>query len=86
MTSEESGDKKRDRFEKVAVRRAQNGIDQIAKLARCSNRALYDFDESDVERIFAAIESQVERTRDEFERVLRGRGEPVTVTLVDPED
>lgn len=54
------------RFKKVAVRRTNVILKQLILLANCANKHNYSYSESDVERIFKAIEEQLKETKSEF--------------------
>lgn len=59
---------RRDRFLKVAERRTKRVLRNLRLLGNCSVRAHYDYNEQDVERIFAALEGQIEVVRARFRK------------------
>jgi DNA-binding transcriptional regulator GbsR (MarR family) len=46
---------KRERFEKVASKRVQRVLDTLELIQNCSNRNNYEYDQSDVDRMFSEI-------------------------------
>lgn len=57
---------KRERFEKLAVYRTNEVLRKLKVLGNCSNRSAYDYDESDIQKIFSEIERQLKETRAKF--------------------
>ena len=54
---------KRQRFEKVASNRVQRILDTLSLLQNCSNRNNYEWDETDVDRMFSEITKKVKETK-----------------------
>ena len=50
---------KRARFEKVATKRVENILKTLDLLANCSNTYNYEYEKSDVDKIFKAINERV---------------------------
>lgn len=46
---------KRERFEKVASKRVQRVLDTLELIQNCANRNNYEYDRSDVDRMFSEI-------------------------------
>lgn len=65
--SKPPGRPRRDRFIRVAARRTQRVLQDIQLLARCSNKAAYDYSGDDVVKIFTAIEQELKMARVRFE-------------------
>jgi len=65
---------RRDRFIRIAQRRTQAVMDRLRILSNCANRAAYEYTPEDVEKIFAAIQREIEQARGKFERK-KGRRE-----------
>lgn len=74
-TPESRRQERRDRFVRVAAKRTQQVLDRLRLLAKCSNRAVYEYGESDVSKIFDAINEQVADARRKFEDRTRKRVE-----------
>lgn len=58
---------RRDRFVRVAARRTQQILEDIDRLAKCSNKAGYQYSQADVVKIFGAIDGAITRARAGFE-------------------
>lgn len=58
--------KKRERFERLAVKRTNEIMKKIKVLGNCANRSAYDYTEKDINKIFAAIEKQIRETKAKF--------------------
>lgn len=71
--SESRRDQRRRRFLSVAPRRTQNVLDRILLLAKCGNRAVYEYTAEDVEKVFGAIERELEEARRRFADRTRDR-------------
>jgi CHASE1-domain containing sensor protein len=59
-------DQNRTRFRRLATLRTNAVLHRLKVLANCSNRQLYDYDEKDIEKIFAEIERKVRETKAKF--------------------
>jgi len=53
----------RERFLRIAEGRVNRILDALDSLGNCSNKRNYDYSDTDVKKIFSAIESKVEETR-----------------------
>lgn len=60
---------KRDRFIRLAEARTNKIIDMLQLLGNCSNSSVYDYTSQDVEKIFAAIESEVRESKKQFNKI-----------------
>ena len=61
---------KRLRFEKVASGRVQRILDTLQLIQNCSNRNNYEYDESDVERMFTETNTAVKDAHAAFNKEL----------------
>ena len=61
-----NGDNKRQRFIRVAEKRVQNAIDSIKKISQCSNKRMYEWDEKQLEIIWNALDSELNKCKDSF--------------------
>ncbi len=59
-------DQRRRRFLSVAPRRTQVVLDRILLLAKCGNRAVYEYTADDVEKIFTTIQKELDDARLRF--------------------
>ena len=55
------------RFQRVAVQRTQAVIERLRLLARCADSRTYEYRDSDVEELFAALEAEIATTRRAFD-------------------
>ena len=55
---------KRERFVRIAEQRTQRILDDLKALGKCSNAACYEYTEKDLAKIFAAIDQEVQATRE----------------------
>ena len=60
---------KRERFVRLAEARTNKIIDMLQLLGNCSNSSTYDYTQQDVDKIFAAIESEVKEAKKKFNRI-----------------
>ena len=65
---------KRERFERVAAYRVDRILKFIDSLANCSNKGNYEYDDSDIKKMFAAIRSKVKGTEAIFDKELNRNG------------
>ncbi len=59
---------KRERFKNVAGMRTNKLLHLIRSLSKLSNTAYYEYTSEDIEKIFAAVEHEVEEARECFNR------------------
>lgn len=50
---------KRERFIRLAQNRTNKALEMIRLIGNLSNKAVYDYSESDVDKIFKALENEV---------------------------
>lgn len=70
---------RRERFVRVAERRTKRVLKDIAMLASCSNRNAYEFSDTDVQKIFAAIELELNKAHERFIKPDRKKGVDFTL-------
>ncbi len=56
----------RDRFKRLATTRTNSVLKRLKVLSNCSNRSIYEYDETDVEKIFTEIERKVRESKAKF--------------------
>ncbi|MBU0974945.1 hypothetical protein KKD03_04570 [Patescibacteria group bacterium] len=61
-----TNDIKRDRFKKLAEKRTNVLLQKMKILGNCSNRSVYEYSETDVAKIFSAIEQKIRETKAKF--------------------
>ena len=59
---------KKNNFKRIAENRTNKIIDMLELLGNLSNTSFYEYSESDIEKIFGAIEEQLEKTRAKFSK------------------
>lgn len=57
---------KRERFVRLAEARTNKIIDMIQLLGNCSNTSIYEYSDSDIEKIFTTIETAVRDAKRRF--------------------
>jgi hypothetical protein len=57
---------KREKFLRLATQRTREVLDRLRILGNCANRQLYEYSESDVRKIFSAIEEQLKAVKAKF--------------------
>lgn len=76
---------KRDRFVRIAETRTNVAVDAIAQLGRCSNRAVYEYSDSDIEKITTALHAAVYAVEAELKGANRFRlTEPAPSVSLNP--
>ena len=60
---------KREKFVRLAEARTNKIIDMLQLLGNCSNSSAYDYTQSDVEKIFNAIASEVKEAKKKFSKI-----------------
>lgn len=58
--AEKAGESKRNRFVRLAEGRTSNAIRAIRTIGKLGNKAQYEFDESDIRKIAAALTKEVD--------------------------
>lgn len=58
---------KHDKFLRIAEARTNKIIDMIRLLSNCSNKATYEYDETDVKKIFSALEQELKSCKVKFQ-------------------
>ncbi len=60
---------KREKFVRLAEARTNKIIDMIQLLGNCSNSSAYDYTQQDVDKIFAAIETELREAKKKFSKI-----------------
>jgi hypothetical protein len=58
---------KKERFIRVAEKRVQNVLKSIASLSGLANRNVYEWNETQLKKIWTAIEQEILKCRDNFD-------------------
>ena len=59
---------KREKFVRLAENRTNRILDTLQLLGNCSNTSVYEYTQKDVDKIFKAIQSQVDETKRRFNK------------------
>lgn len=70
---------RRDRFVRLAEARTNKIIDMIHLLGNCSNLSQYDYSPKDVDKIFKAIQTELDESRKRFSKSESERGTKFTL-------
>lgn len=56
----------RDRFKRLAELRTNEVLKRLRILGNCSNRQVYEYTKTDIEKIFSTIEKKIKETKVRF--------------------
>ena len=57
---------KREKFLRLATQRTKEVLSRLRILGNCANRQIYEYNETDVEKIFSAIDKQLKEVKSKF--------------------
>lgn len=63
---EQKNEHPRDRFKRLATQRTNMVLKRLKVLGNCSNRQIYEYEETDIDKIFSEIERKVKETKAKF--------------------
>ena len=69
VVKNEGKETKREKFVRLAESRTNKILNMLQLLGNCANTNAYDYTQKDVEKIFAAIESEVKETKKKFNKI-----------------
>ncbi len=61
------GEKKEDRFKRIAEKRVQRVLDSLRSLSQCSNKRMYNWNDEQLDKIWSAIDRELKKCRESFE-------------------
>lgn len=64
--SKENKESKDERFRRIAEKRTNDILRKLRLLGNCANKSIYGYDVKDAEKIFNAIEEQLEMVKNKF--------------------
>ncbi len=64
--TEGRSESRRDRFKRLAERRTKAVLAKLKVLGNCANKASYEYERQDVEKIFKAIEGKLREIKAKF--------------------
>ena len=76
MKNEET---KRDKFVRIAEARTNNIINMIQLLGNCSNQSLYEYSQKDVNKIFNAIQAELDEAKKRYSKQDSQKGSKFTL-------
>ncbi len=59
---------KRERFVRLAENRTNKILDTLQLLGNCSNRSVYEYSQEDIDKIFNAIQQQLNEVKKRFNK------------------
>ncbi|MFC1862841.1 hypothetical protein ACFL1Z_02680 [Thermodesulfobacteriota bacterium] len=60
------GETKKLRFKRIAEKRVQRVLDSIRSLSQCSNKRMYKWEDSQLDRIWTTIDSELKKCKLNF--------------------
>lgn len=69
----DSMENKKDNFKRIAENRVNKIIDMIGLLGNLSNSSFYEYTDEQIEAIFNAIESELEKQKQKFAKKKNGK-------------
>jgi len=60
------GESKNEKFVRIAENRTNKIIDMIRLLGNCSNKAVYEYSEQEIYKIFTTIENELKTAKSKF--------------------
>ena len=76
MKNEET---KRDKFVRIAEARTNKIINMIQVLGNCSNQSLYEYSQKDVNKIFNAIQAELDEAKKRYSKQDSQKGSKFTL-------
>ena len=76
MKNEET---KRDKFVRIAEARTNKIINMIQLLGNCSNQSLYEYSQKDVNKIFNAIQAELDEAKKRYSKQHSQKGSKFTL-------
>lgn len=55
------------RFKRIAEKRVQRVLDSLRSLSQCSNKRMYEWNEQQMKKIWAAIDTELAKCKSSFE-------------------
>ena len=75
---------KQDRFVRIAEARTNKILQTLRLIGNLANRATYDYTPEDVEKIFGAIEIEIEKQKERFSESIEGKRKGWRFSFSDP--
>jgi len=71
----------REKFVRLATKRVSNALKSMQLIGNLANRSNYDYTETDVQKIFKALQDELSASRKKFEMAQKRNGKGVGFTL-----
>ncbi|MCH5264795.1 MAG: hypothetical protein J1F02_02770 [Lachnospiraceae bacterium] len=70
---------KREKFVRIAEARTNKIINMIQLLGNCSNQSLYEYSQKDVNKIFSAIQAELDEAKNRYSKQDSQKGSKFTL-------
>ncbi len=70
---------KRDKFVRIAEARTNKIINMIQLLGNCSNQSMYEYSQKDVNKIFSAIQNELDEAKKRYSKQDSQKGTKFTL-------
>lgn len=60
------GESKEERFERIVQKRVQNVLDGLQRLSQCSNKRIYQWNDQQLKKIWAAVDHDLMNCKESF--------------------
>lgn len=57
---------KEEKFKRIVSLRTQKALDALRSIGKCSNKSIYSYSETDIRKIFSAIEEEIRNVKNLF--------------------
>ena len=64
--NKKESESKQQRFARVVEKRVQNVLDSIRRLSQCSNGRMYEWDDEQLKKIWAAIDKELQDCKESY--------------------
>ena len=59
------------KFHRIAAKRVDSVLNSLRLLRQCSNRRIYEYDDSEIKKMFRQVDLEVRQTKETFQSVQR---------------
>ena len=63
------GETKEERFKRIVEKRVQRVLDSIRSLSQCSNKRMYQWNDDQLKKIWAAIDKALKDCKESYENI-----------------
>lgn len=70
---------KREKFIRIAEARTNKIIDMVQLLGNCSNASAYEYTNTDIEKIFSALDYELKEAKKKFSKIESRKGSRFTL-------